>query len=100
MNGARSAGPYNVTVSPREAGVMNGARSAGPYNVTVSPREAGVMNAAPTMVLYGLLFGKNVLEWFCLRKGRIMHSSSERQVAADGTGITCICHRLNASHVG
>jgi hypothetical protein len=29
-----------------------------------------------------------------------MYPSSERQVAADGTGITCLSNRLNASNVG
>ncbi len=29
-----------------------------------------------------------------------MHHSSERQVAADGTGITCLSNRLNARNVG
>lgn len=29
-----------------------------------------------------------------------MHASSERQVAGDGTGITCIRHSLSAGYVG
>ena len=33
-------------------------------------------------------------------KGSMMHHSSERQVAADGTGITCLSNRLNARNVG
>ena len=33
-------------------------------------------------------------------KGRMMQHSSERQVAGDGTGITCDGIRLNARNVG
>lgn len=29
-----------------------------------------------------------------------MYSSSERQVASDGTGITCFSYRLNARNIG
>jgi hypothetical protein len=34
------------------------------------------------------------------KKGHIMRASSERQVATDGTGISCLSNRPGPSHIG